>query len=104
MIVFYIAYHSGHTPPATAHKFTGDISFVGSDILLHDSNTYFSHTRRRKATIFDTSTTPPTLIREDFNLTELRNLGAALPDFYIDRQGNMKDKNGEMVFQGPDNP
>ncbi len=101
MIVFYVTHSGSHV--GIVHKFAGDISFVGFDILLHDSNTYFSHTRRRKATIFDTSTTPPTLIREDFLIDELRSLKAVLPDLYIDRQGNMKDANGGMVFQGPSN-
>jgi hypothetical protein len=56
---------------------------------------------RRKYTAFDLSTTPPTLIRRDFALADLRRLGGKLPELYFDELGNMRGGNDELVMQGP---
>jgi len=56
---------------------------------------------RRKYTAFDLSTTPPTLIRRDYSLDDLRKLGADIPKIYFDELGNMRGQNDELVMAGP---
>jgi hypothetical protein len=57
--------------------------------------------RRRKFTAFDMGTTPPTLIRRDYSLDDLRKLGADIPKIYFDELGNMRDAGDKMVMAGP---
>jgi len=57
--------------------------------------------KRRKFTAFDLSTTPPTLIRRDYSLEDIRKLGGNLPPLYFDELGNMRDSNDKMVMAGP---
>ena len=57
--------------------------------------------RRRLFTAFDLSTTPPTLIRRDFALADLREQGGKLPELYFDELGNMRGGNDEIVMEGP---
>lgn len=82
-------------------KFSGDITFSSNNrIFLHTKD--FKHsTVRNRATIFDDSTTPPTLIREHYEISELIKLGADIPPTYIDKQGNIRRKDGEIVMRGP---
>ena len=56
---------------------------------------------RRKFTAFDLSTTPPTLIRRDYALADLREQGGKLPELYFDELGNMRGGNDEIVMEGP---
>jgi hypothetical protein len=56
---------------------------------------------RRKFTAFDMSTTPPTLIRRDYALDDLRKLGADIPKLYSDELGNMRDSADKLVMAGP---
>ena len=53
-------------------------------------------------TAFDLSTTPPTLIRRDYSLDDLRKLGAKLPQFYFDELGNLRGAKDELIMAGPD--
>jgi hypothetical protein len=57
----------------------------------------------KEYTAFDMSTTPPTLVRRDFALEDLRQLGAKLPEMYFDELGNLRNNNDELVMQGPNN-
>ena len=57
--------------------------------------------RRRKFTAFDMSTTPPTILRRDYALDDLRKLGADVPKLYFDELGNMRGQSDELVMQGP---
>jgi hypothetical protein len=56
---------------------------------------------RRMFTAFDMGTTPPTLIRRDYSLDELRKLGAKIPKLYFDEIGNIRGQSDELVMQGP---
>ena len=55
-------------------------------------------------TAFDVSTTPPTLIRRDYALDDLRQHGAAIPEFYFDELGNLRGKDDKLVMAGPLSP
>lgn len=52
-------------------------------------------------TAFDESTTPPTLIRRDWPLGDLRKQGWKLPPMYFDEIGNIRGANDELIFEGP---
>ena len=56
---------------------------------------------RRKLTVFNLDTTPPTLIRRDYALDDLRKLGADLPKLYFDELGNMRNDDDALVMRGP---
>lgn len=53
-------------------------------------------------TAFDLSATPPTLIRRDYAIEELRKLGAQLPPLYTDELGNIRNERDEIVMAGPE--
>jgi len=57
--------------------------------------------KRRRYTAFDPATTPPTLIRRDYALADLRRLGAQLPETYIDERGDIRDGEDNLVMPGP---
>jgi len=57
--------------------------------------------KRRLLTAFDLNTTPPTLIRCDFPLQDLRSHNAKLPPLYYDELGNIRDANDKNVMAGP---
>ena len=52
-------------------------------------------------TAFDLSTTPPQLIRRDYAIKDLRDLGAELPPLYTDELGNIRNDQDEIVMPGP---
>ena len=56
---------------------------------------------KRYFTAFDMGTTPPTLIRRDYSLDELRAKGAKLPEMYFDELGNIRGPDDEVIFMGP---
>ena len=72
-----------------------------SEIALKDFTAIAAGARRRKFTAFDLATTPPTLLRRDYSLDDLRKLGADIPACYFDELGNIRGKNDELIFQGP---
>ena len=54
-------------------------------------------------TAFDMATTPPTLLRRDYALDDLRKLGALIPPLYIDERGNIRNETDSIVMAGPSN-
>ena len=54
--------------------------------------------KRRKFTAFDMATVPPTLIRRDYALEDLKMLGAKLPKLYFDELGSIRGASGEIIF------
>lgn len=52
-------------------------------------------------TIFDITTTPPTLIRRDISLEDIRARGGKLPELYFDELGNMRGGKDELIMEGP---
>lgn len=107
MIAFFIIYEQvssrvrkrfGGRPHA--HRHVGNVAFVGAQIhLLREDGSVFC--RRRKCTVFDDSVTPPRLIREDYELKDLRKLKAPLPPTYISLNGSIMDLKGNVVMEGP---
>lgn len=56
-------------------------------------------------TIFDHSTTPPTLIRSDYALMDLETFGAKLPPAYIDYCGDItRTKDRQTLLLGDTRP
>lgn len=95
MIVFYKKRESGKI---TIHKYSGAVTFLENGrVVLFDKE----KTAPPRVTIFDDSSTPPGLIKENIELKYLKENGAELPDCYIDRRGNIRNSNGELVFEGP---
>ena len=74
---------------------------TGGEIARKEFTAIAAGSRRRKFTAFDMSTTPPTLLRRDYGMAELRELGAKIPDFYFDEIGNIRGKRDELIFKGP---
>ena len=60
--------------------------------------------KRRKFTAFDMSTTPPTLLRRDYSLEDIRKLGGNIPKLYFDELGNMRGERDELIMAGPQSP
>jgi len=56
---------------------------------------------RRRFTAFDLSTVPPTLVRRDYSLADLRKLGGKLPPIYFDELGNMRGGDDRLIMAGP---
>lgn len=81
-----------HKPLPRAVCVEGKITEKGKSIILPDG------TRKLKATIFDDST-PPRLIRADYDLDDLRKLGAELPAAFISLNGSVKrGADGKTIF------
>lgn len=80
--------------------YEGDVLFSNKDqdVNLINKNIVISD-----ATIFITHCTPYLLIREDFPIQQLLAWGLKLPETYIDRQLNIRNSKGEIVFAGPSN-
>lgn len=53
---------------------------------------------RGEFTAFDLSTTPPTLLRRDYSLGDLKMLGAKLPKLYFDELENIRGEHDEIVL------
>jgi len=71
------------------------------EIRNRSFNAIVSGKRRRRFTAFDLATTPPTLIRRDYALDDLRKLGAKIPEFYFDELGNLRGNRDQLVMSGP---
>jgi hypothetical protein len=98
MIVYHIEEEGGKVKTI---KYSGDISLIGASVVYQNNG---RKVKTEKATIFDDTATPPVLIREKVELSELRTLGADLPNFYVDNQGNIRNSRGEVIFAGPTDP
>ncbi len=59
--------------------------------------------KRRYFTAFDVSTTPPTLIRRDISLGEIRKIGGEVPKLYVDELGDMRGERDQIIMAGPRN-
>lgn len=114
MIVFWIErmgprkrHGSELRSAAIVQSFDGSVTFhppssSGNCVSIRTNTTGRYRRTLRLCTIFDTSTQPPTLIREDFSLYDLGQLGAALPPIYISPVGDMVDlKTGKPIMIGP---
>jgi len=81
-----------HKPLPRAVCVEGKVTEKGKSIILPDG------TRKLKATVFDDST-PPRLIRVDYDLDDLRKIGAELPATYISTNGSIKrGSDGHTIF------
>jgi len=110
MIVFFLTYEETsarvrhrrerYSGRPRAHCHTGGVSLVGNQVhLLREDGSVFC--RRKKCTLFDDNTTPPRLIREDYEVKFLRKLKAQLPQSYISFAGDIVNAKGEVIMQGP---
>jgi len=81
-----------HKPLPRAVCVEGKVTEKGKSIILPDG------TRKLKATIFDDST-PPAIIRCDYDTKTLRELGATIPELYLSTNGRIyRGADGTMVF------
>lgn len=55
---------------------------------------------RTKVTVIDDTQDPPRILREDHDVRTLRKLGANIPTFLIDTNGNLVNAEG-VLFHGP---
>ena len=55
---------------------------------------------RRKFTAFDMATTPPTLIRRDYALADLRKLGGKLPGMSFDNWATCGTRRTNWLWPG----
>ena len=85
-----------HKPQPRVVRFDGDITFSGKSLILG------GNLRKLKATIFDDTQVPAKLIRFDYDLADLRKLGADLPKTYQDSRDNIRDgATGAIIFRAP---
>ena len=87
--------HARHRPRPRAVCFKGPLT-MGHKTVKAQGRV------KRMITIFDDRTTPPTLVREDYSLHDLKLLGAKLPEAYLDQQGNMHREGGVTVLRVED--
>jgi hypothetical protein len=80
---------------------TGETIFPVGKLAVGNCDPIIAGKRRRRFTAFDMSTTPPSLIRRDFALEDIRKLGGNLPPIYFDELGNMRGENDQLIMAGP---
>ena len=114
MIVFWIAGVTNMTclsrkargarvMPAAAYSHRAPMEFTMHEVLLTNWEKLPRKKVLRLFTLFDDSSMPPRLVREDYSLRDLRELGARLPKTYIDMTGAIVSDTGEVIMRGPDN-
>lgn len=104
MIAFYLTYEVNPSGKVTqrprCHRYTGMVTFNKTEVWLYGSNG--KPVRKRKVTLFDDSHTPPRLIREDYELKDIRKFKYVdLPLTYVDDRGNIVNAKGETLMEGP---
>lgn len=104
MIVYFLTYvvnpYGKVTERPKCHRYAGKVTFNKSEVWLYDKND--RPIRKKRVTLFDDTTTPPKLIREDYELKHLRKFKyIQLPQTYIDDHGDIVNTKGEVIFAGP---
>jgi hypothetical protein len=107
MIVYFLTYAVNPSGKVTerprCHRYEGKVTFSGNEVWLYDSHD--RPIRKRRATLFDDSVTPPKLIREDYDLRKLRKFKyVKLPDAFVDSSGDIVNAKGDVIFSGPKKP
>ncbi len=90
------------TTPAKACSSTGPMEFTMHEVIVPNLEGFPRKKTLRLFTLFDDNFAPPKLVREDYSIEDLRELGAPLPAIYVNTEGSIVNLDGEVIMKGPD--